>query len=493
MVFHEITPSAIAGAVANPREIDGQLVDAQHTRQILDRLVRLRGQPGAVEEGAAAAVRRPRAVGRHPHGGRARARSGWRSAPPTTGTSSAPSPPSSRKPGDPRDLHRHAGRRSTTPGWPPAATSTRPPDARRPTSCTWTRPAPAVWPRGWQDRPFSRRTASRRSRTAAGRTPPFMTSTLQQEAGRKFRWSAQQVMRTAQRLYENGYITYMRTDSTNLSETALTAARTQARELYGDAYVPAEPRIYTRKVKNAQEAHEAIRPAGDSFRTPGQVANQLSSDEFRLYELIWQRTLASQMSDAVGTTVSVRLAGDLGRRTSRSCSRRPAARSPSPASCAPTSRTPTTAAEKDDAEKRLPQLARGDALDAPRVRCRPATRPRRRPATPSRRWSRRMEELGVGRPSTYASIMQTIQDRGYVWKKGAGAGPDLDGVRRDRAARGLLRPAGRLRLHRLGRERPGRHRRRRALARRLAAPVLLRRRRGREPPTTRPASPRRAG
>ena len=139
--------------------------------------------------------------------------------------------------------------------------------------------------------------------------PPFMTSTLQQEAGRKFRWSAQTVMRVAQKLYENGFITYMRTDSTNLSETALTAARAQARELYGDAYVPAEPRIYTRKVKNAQEAHEAIRPAGDAFRTPGQVASQLSSDEFRLYELVWQRTLASQMADAVGTTVSVRIGG----------------------------------------------------------------------------------------------------------------------------------------------------------------------------------------
>ena len=136
-----------------------------------------------------------------------------------------------------------------------------------------------------------------------------MTSTLQQEAGRKFRWSAQQVMRTAQRLYENGFITYMRTDSTKLSQTALSAARSQARELYGDAYVPAEPRHYSRKVKNAQEAHEAIRPAGDTFRTPGEVANQLSSEEFRLYELIWQRTLASQMADAVGTTVSVRIGG----------------------------------------------------------------------------------------------------------------------------------------------------------------------------------------
>src|SRR5690606_3398860 len=126
---------------------------------------------------------------------------------------------------------------------------------------------------------------------------PFITSTLQQEAARKLRLSSSQTMRVAQRLYENGYITYMRTDSTNLSETALTAARQQVRELYGDRYVPAEPRRYQRKVKGAQEAHEAIRPAGDTFRTPGQVADELTREEFRLYELIWRRTIASQMTD----------------------------------------------------------------------------------------------------------------------------------------------------------------------------------------------------
>jgi DNA topoisomerase-1 len=246
--------------------------------------------------------------------------------------------------------------------------------------------------------------------------PPFMTSTLQQEAGRKFRWSSQTTMRVAQRLYENGFITYMRTDSTNLSETALHAARSQARELYGDAYVPAEPRIYTRKVKNAQEAHEAIRPSGDTFRRPGEVANQLSSDEFRLYELIWQRTVASQMSDAVGTTVSVRLAGESvgGERVEFATS----------------GRTITfqgflrayvedtdEAEEKDDAEKRLPQLAAQDALNERGFEAvGHTTSPPSRYTEPS--LVKALEELGVGRPSTYASIMQTIQDRGYVWKKG---------------------------------------------------------------------------
>src|SRR5262249_41812526 len=133
------------------------------------------------------------------------------------------------------------------------------------------------------------------------------TSTLQQEAGRKLRYSAQRAMSVAQRLYESGYITYMRTDSTTLSDTALNAARDQARRLYGDEYVPAQPRRYEKKVRNAQEAHEAIRPAGDSFRTPEELQRELSGDEFRLYDLIWKRTVASQMADARGQSVQVRL------------------------------------------------------------------------------------------------------------------------------------------------------------------------------------------
>src|SRR6185437_5277197 len=145
-------------------------------------------------------------------------------------------------------------------------------------------------------KPYSRRPSA-----------PFMTSTLQQEASRKLRYSAQTTMRIAQRLYENGYITYMRTDSTTLSETALTAARNQARDLYGAEYVPDAPRRYERKVKNAQEAHEAIRPAGDRFRTPDDVRRELSTEEHNVYDLIWKRTVASQMHDARGQTVSVRI------------------------------------------------------------------------------------------------------------------------------------------------------------------------------------------
>ena len=150
--------------------------------------------------------------------------------------------------------------------------------------------------RSVEEKPYSRRPS-----------PPFMTSTLQQEASRKLRFTAQTTMRVAQRLYERGYITYMRTDSTSLSEAALTAARRQATELFGAESVPPAPRLYDRRVKNAQEAHEAIRPAGDRFRTPSDVKSDLDRDELNLYELVWRRTLASQMVDAKGRTVSIRI------------------------------------------------------------------------------------------------------------------------------------------------------------------------------------------
>src|SRR3954471_1971461 len=413
MVFHEITPSAIAAAVASPRAINSQLVDAQRTRQVLDRLVGYGVSPvlwKKVSPGLSAG--RVQSVATRMVVERERERMAFHSATywDVVGTF-APSDP---QPNDPdtfsATLVSVDDRRLATGRDFDASTGRAPSNvlhldeagARGLAARLDGRPFNV---HGIEERPYRRRPYA-----------PFMTSTLQQEAGRKFRWSAQQVMRTAQRLYENGYITYMRTDSTNLSATALSAARAQPRELYADAYVPAEPRLYTRKVKNAQEAHEAIRPAGDSFRTPGAVAGQLSGDEFRLYELIWQRTLASQMADAVGTTVSIRIGGT----------------SVSDESVVFTTsgRTITfpgflrayvedtdEAAEKDDEEKRLPQLTRGDALDprefAPTGH---TTSPPSRYTEPS--LVKAMEELGVGRPSTYASIMQTIQDRGYVWKKG---------------------------------------------------------------------------
>ena len=258
-----------------------------------------------------------------------------------------------------------------------------------------------------------------------------MTSTLQQEAGRKLRFSAQRAMQVAQRLYEQGYITYMRTDSTTLSDEALTAARTQAREMYGDAYVPDAPRRYERKVKNAQEAHEAIRPAGETFRTPDQASGELSGDELRLYELIWKRTVASQMNDATGHE-------------------RPGRGS---TAAVPSGTAPRAEEAEFSASGRViafPGFLRAYVEGAGRPRGR-AGRPRGRPAGAGRgrTWSRAppssagshttqpparyteaslvkaMEELGVGRPSTYASVIATILDRGYVWKKGTALVPSF--------------------------------------------------------------------
>ena len=253
---------------------------------------------------------------------------------------------------------------------------------------------------------------------------PFRTTTLQQEASRKLGFSAKHTMSIAQRLYENGYITYMRTDSVTLSQTAISAARKQAAELYGANYVPDAPRTYASKVKNAQEAHEAIRPAGDSFRTPRQVAaTELSSDERRLYELIWQRTVASQMKDATGESVSVRVAG-----TSTGNER---------AEFGATGKVinfygflkayvedTDDAADRDDRERRLPPLAESDPLDV--LRLAPAEHSTRPPARYTEAsLVKELEDREIGRPSTYATIIGTILDRGYVFKKGTALVPSF--------------------------------------------------------------------
>ncbi|MDQ2836287.1 MAG: type I DNA topoisomerase [Actinomycetota bacterium] len=422
MVFHEITPAAIARAVAEPRDIDAHLVDAQETRRILDRLYGYEVSPVLWKKVLPKlSAGRVQSVATRIVVERERQRMAFHTANywDIEGTFA----PAVRKDGDPetfaatlvalgderiatgRDFDAATGRASSEVLHLDEAGARGLAARLEGVDFAVTRV---------EEKPYRRRPY-----------PPFMTSTLQQEAGRKLRWSSQVTMRVAQRLYENGYITYMRTDSTNLSETALTAARSQARELYGDAYVPAEARHYSRKVKNAQEAHEAIRPAGDSFRTPGQLASALSSDEFRLYELIWQRTLASQMSDAVGTTVSVRLAGSsvAGERAEFATSGRTIT---FPgflrAYVEDTDDASGDSEGRDDSERRLPQLARGDELAAR------ALEPSGHSTNPPARYTeaslvKAMEELGIGRPSTYASIMQTIQDRGYVWKKGAALVP----------------------------------------------------------------------
>jgi DNA topoisomerase I len=250
--------------------------------------------------------------------------------------------------------------------------------------------------------------------------PPFMTSTLQQEAGRKLRFSAHRTMRVAQNLYESGFITYMRTDSTTLSSEALSAARSQARSLFGQQFVPDQPRRYDNKVKNAQEAHEAIRPAGDAFRTPDETG--LHGDQRRLYELVWMRTLASQMADAVGQSVVVRLGGE--------------SAAGEDAEFGTSGRVITFAgflrayvegaddpdAELEDREVRLPALAVGDRLAVESLTVDGhATQPPPRYTEAS--LVKALEDMGVGRPSTYSTILDTIQARGYVWKKGTALVP----------------------------------------------------------------------
>ncbi|HSJ85207.1 MAG TPA: type I DNA topoisomerase [Acidimicrobiia bacterium] len=253
--------------------------------------------------------------------------------------------------------------------------------------------------------------------------PPFRTSTLQQEASRKLRFSSSRTMSVAQRLYENGYITYMRTDSTSLADSAVASARSQITKLYGKEYLFPKPRAYASKVKGAQEAHEAIRPAGDdAFQTPEQVATAVGPDEARLYDLIWKRTIASQMADAVGVSVSARLAADTGdgRRAVFATSGRTITFPGFLRAYVQGSDDPET--ELDDKEKVLPPLTEGDALAVQRLE------PTGHETRPPARYTeaslvQRLEEEGVGRPSTYASIMTTIQDRGYVWKKGSALVP----------------------------------------------------------------------
>ena len=411
MVFHEITPAAIEHAVENWRTIDEGLVDAQETRRILDRLY---GYP--VSEVLWRKVNRGLSAGRVQTPAvrlvvqRERERIAFHSADYWDVAAAFPTSPEV-----PATLVAIDGRRlATGKDFDDTGVLTRDVlvvDEATATGLVDALAGSAFSVRSVEEKPFSSKPK-----------PPFMTSTLQQEGGRKLRMSAAQVMRVAQNLYQNGYITYMRTDSTTLSETALKAARAQARQLYGPDYVPEVPRTYDRKVKNAQEAHEAIRPAGDSFRTPDSLAGELRGDELRLYELIWKRTVASQMVDARGQSVSVRIGATAadGRDTEFAASGRSITFPGYLRAYVEGSDDPDAAL--DDRETLLPVLAVGDALPKPALEAKGHT------TSPPARYTeaslvKRLEELGIGRPSTYASIMQTIQDRGYVWKKGSALVP----------------------------------------------------------------------
>ena len=249
---------------------------------------------------------------------------------------------------------------------------------------------------------------------------PFTTSTLQQDAGSRLGWGAQITMRVAQRLYENGYITYMRTDSVNLGQAAIQTARQTAQKLYGNEYVPPQPRIYEGKSKNAQEAHEAIRPAGDHFRTPGELAPELSRDEFALYDLIWKRTVASQMSDAKKQQMRVDFsATTLDDKEAIFRANGSVITFPGFLAAYDDIEDIETK-DKDDTEntdKKLPPMKQGDTINVTQYTCEGHdTKPPARYTEPT--LVKKLEELGIGRPSTFASIMSTIQDRGYVTKRG---------------------------------------------------------------------------
>ncbi|TQM81618.1 DNA topoisomerase I [Saccharothrix saharensis] len=419
MVFHEITEPAILAAAANPRDLDQDLVDAQETRRILDRLYGYEVSPvlwkkvmPKLSAGRVQSVATRIVVERERERMKFVTASYWDvSATMDAGEDAAPRTFGARLIAvDGTRLA--AGRDFGSDGRLKAGSDVRVLDEAQARAIADGLVNATMTVSSVEEKPYTRKPYA-----------PFMTSTLQQEAGRKLRFSADRTMRTAQKLYENGYITYMRTDSTTLSETAIAAARAQATELYGAQFVSKEPRQYTRKVKNAQEAHEAIRPAGEVFRTPGQVARELESDEFKLYELIWQRTIASQMADARGNTTSVRISGTTA--------------GGEDVTFAASGRTITFAGflkayvetvdseaggESDDAESRLPQLVKDQSLLAAELSADGHS------TSPPPRFTeasliKTMEELGIGRPSTYASIISTVQDRGYVWKKGSALVP----------------------------------------------------------------------
>jgi DNA topoisomerase-1 len=425
MVFHEITEQAILEAAANPRDLDIDLVDAQETRRILDRLYGYEVSPVLWKKVAPKlSAGRVQSVATRIIVQRERDRMAFRSAAywdVVAELDASVSDPKAQPPTFTARLTTVDGLRVATGRDFDSLGAVRKPDEVVVLDES-SAGSLAAGLRGSQltvgsveEKPYTRRPY-----------PPFMTSTLQQEAGRKLRFSAERTMSIAQRLYENGYITYMRTDSTTLSQSAINAARTQARQLYGEEYVYPSARQYTRKVKNAQEAHEAIRPAGETFATPDGVRRELDGDEFRLYELIWQRTVASQMADARGTTLSLRINGEITEAgTKRALQFSASGRTltfPGFLKAYVETVDDQAGGEADDAESRLPQLTQGQRVDATELT------PDGHSTNPPARYTeasliKALEELGIGRPSTYSSIIKTIQDRGYVHKKGSALVP----------------------------------------------------------------------
>ena len=418
MVFHEITPTAIAEAVANPRDLDSDLVDAQETRRILDRLYGYEVSPvlwkkvmPRLSAGRVQSVATRLVVDRERERMAFRPASYWDlDAVLDAGDSAEP-------PLFPARLTR-VGERRVAQG--------RDFDSRGRLAERGTEALLHLDQAQADDLAAALRTAGYRVRSVESkpytRRPyaPFRTTTMQQEAGRKLGFTAQRAMSVAQELYEAGFITYMRTDSVTLSDTAITAARNQVRQLFGPDYLPDRPRVYTSKVKNAQEAHEAIRPAGEAFLTPAQTG--LTGDQFRLYELIWMRTISSQMKDAEGQSITVTIDATPERGE--------------PCTFVASGRTITfhgflkayvesiddADQTTDDAQTRLPNLVEGHPLRPESVTASGhETRPPARYTEPS--LVAKLEELEIGRPSTYASIIRTITSRDYVFKRGSALVP----------------------------------------------------------------------
>ncbi|MER5446788.1 type I DNA topoisomerase [Streptomyces sp. NPDC002766] len=420
MVFHEITKDAIRAAVANPRDLNQRMVDAQETRRILDRLYGYEVSPvlwkkvmPRLSAGRVQSVATRLVVERE------RERIAFRSAEYwdltgtfATGRAGDPSDPSSlvarlqtvdgRRVAQGRDFDSLGQLKSEQVLHLDEANA-------RALAAALEQTQFAV--RSVESKPY------RRSPYA-----PFRTTTLQQEASRKLGFGAKATMQVAQKLYENGFITYMRTDSTTLSDTAVAAARAQVTQLYGADYLPSSPRTYAGKVKNAQEAHEAIRPSGDRFRTPAETG--LTGDQFKLYELIWKRTVASQMKDATGNSVTVKIGGTAadGRDVEFTASGKTITFHGFLKAYVEGADDPN--AELDDRERRLPQVAEGDRLTAEEITVDGhATKPPARYTEAS--LVKELEEREIGRPSTYASIIGTILDRGYVFKKGTALVPSF--------------------------------------------------------------------
>ena len=418
MVFHEITAAALQRAVEDWRDLDRRLVDAQEARRILDRLYGYEVSPvlwkkvmPRLSAGRVQSVATRMIVERERARMRFRAGTWWD----VEGTFDAEG--------------QAFGANLVAVGGTAVATGrdfTETGELSRSDVVLLGEPEATRLVEGLAGQTFTGRAVNEKPYRRSPE-PPFMTSTLQQEASRKLRFGAQRTMQVAQRLYEQGWITYMRTDSTTLSDEALGAARAQASSLYGSEYVPDAPRRYQRKVKNAQEAHEAIRPAGESFRTPDQAAGALSGDTLRLYDLIWKRTVASQMADATGTSAQVRLVGVP--RVGTAADEAEFSASGTVIKFAGFLRAYVEGSddEADTSTERdveLPALTEGDTLSAQALEARSHT------TQPPARYTeaslvKALEELGIGRPSTYASILGTIQNRGYVWKKGTALVPSF--------------------------------------------------------------------